>query len=1002
MFKVKFCVIISVALFLTQHGRAAEGKEIHKPYAPDGIPFVIADTPWTSDMQGNHRAVVSIETADLKSVLAVLPWRRPDLRPETKGIIVKNAQSGETVRNVKILKLTSEEGRIVFEPTGTGSEYYIYYLPAEFKKGYADARYGKPWNQYILQEDIADKQWMATLPCNEHNYEKAKVLRFESRTEFDFFTVMGTIATEKETLLLQDKYPENPVIFQEDREYSIRLFDKIPVRWVQTGLKTDFSGNAMRNEYYVWQMGIWTPRKEANDIHLSFSDFTDLKTGSIISKDSVTCFNLQGTNWDGTPLSFKVNVPQGRIQPLWCGIQIPEDAIPGTYVGKAMLSAEGMRAREMNVSITVSDRILEDKGDGDLWRMARLRWLNSTIGMDNHPVAPFEAMHVKGKVITATDKILTVGSNGLPVSIAINEQQILSKPLEFMVVTDRGERSFKSGHINIVQDAEGLVSWQAKSLQDGISFVCKAGMEYDGCINYQIKISSDKTMEIKDIRLTADYSPYVSEYFMGVGHKGGYRPKTYSWSWKGPYDSYWIGNTLAGLHVEYRGSTYHGPLLNDYKPEAPQVWSNGGKGSISVSDNMDSSAHVLTSTGSTSLDAKGKTFEFVLMMTPAKPVDPKKYFSDRYTQCSTCMDEAAVNGANIQNLHHATELNPVINYPFIVQQPLIRYIQKQHQYGRKVKIYYTIRELSSYCAEIYALRSLGHEIFTGGVGYGIPWLCEHLIDDYKPAWYTELPNETADAALVLSGFSRWINYYLEGLRWMLQNYRIDGIYMDDVSFDRPVLKRIRKIMETYRPGALIDLHSNTQYSIGPANQYAGFFPYINRLWFGEGFKYNDMMPDEWFVTFSGIPFGLMSEMMIEDINPYLGMVYGATGRYGYGRESDPSPVWALWKSFGIADAEMKGYWSGDCPVKTSHPNVKATVYRKPDKILISLGNFDTQNQSVKLTFDWKALGFSPEKVTVTAPEIKDFQSAATFGINELIPIGAKKGWLLVLKEKKGR
>jgi hypothetical protein len=39
---------------------------------------------------------------------------------------------------------------------------------------------------------------------------------------------------------------------------------------------------------------------------------------------------------------------------------------------------------------------------------------------------------------------------------------------------------------------------------------------------------------------------------------------------------------------------------------------------------------------------------------------------------------------------------------------------------------------------------------------------------------------------------------------MLENYKIDRLYMDDVSFDRPVMKRMRKIMEHYRPGALIE------------------------------------------------------------------------------------------------------------------------------------------------------------------------------------------------------
>ena len=46
---------------------------------------------------------------------------------------------------------------------------------------------------------------------------------------------------------------------------------------------------------------------------------------------------------------------------------------------------------------------------------------------------------------------------------------------------------------------------------------------------------------------------------------------------------------------------------------------------------------------------------------------------------------------------------------------------------------------------------------------------------------------------------------------------------------------------------------------------------MDRLWFGESFKYNQMRPDEWLVTFSGIPFGVMSEMLQDGGNRFLGM-----------------------------------------------------------------------------------------------------------------------------------
>lgn len=36
------------------------GDNQYLPFAPDGIPFTVADTMWRADMQGNHRAVVQV------------------------------------------------------------------------------------------------------------------------------------------------------------------------------------------------------------------------------------------------------------------------------------------------------------------------------------------------------------------------------------------------------------------------------------------------------------------------------------------------------------------------------------------------------------------------------------------------------------------------------------------------------------------------------------------------------------------------------------------------------------------------------------------------------------------------------------------------------------------------------------------------------------------------------------------------------------------------------
>lgn len=965
----------------------------YENFPMDGVEVRVADSPWIADGNGNHRAIVEIDKA-ASAVEVDLKWRRPDLRPETKKVVVRD-QQGDEVENVIVKSLSSEEGKVIFQPTAGEGVYYIYYLPYKFRKGWDDARYGKPWNDYLPPVYAADNNWLETVNTISE-LPKGKVIAYESRTDFDYFTSMGVIATKAEEDSIKKVNSSNPIVFLEDRAYPIKLRKNLPYKWVQNASHDSFSGQASPNEYYVWQVGIWAAHAPVSQVKLVFSDL--ISGSAVINKDQITCFNQEGVNWDGKQMTFKVNVPVGEVQPLWCGVQIPENAKKGVYKGTITITAEGVAPQTVNIAIDVTGKPLADKGDGDLWRHARLRWLNSQIGVDSLPTKAYQPIKVIGDDIVVANKTVKLQKNGMVGTVTYNGNSLYDVPALVRIQTSTGNIDFVAEDLKITQPADGLVEWLASSSQSGINIICKAYVEYDGYMRYNISLSSEKPLVVKDIQLVNSYSKDASTYCMGIGYSGGLTPAKYSWDWKGPYDSYWMGSDKIGAHVEFRGGAYHGPLINDYKPAPPVVWSNHGKGRITIDKSSASTTKVIASTGEIALGETAINLEFDVLLTPVKPLDSKKHFSERYFHnAPNLFNDAMTEGANIANIHHARNLNPVINYPFIVQDSLIQFVKEVHAKEGKVKLYYTVRELTNYTTEIHALMSLGNEIFMEGPGYGTPWHTEHLIDGYKAAWYTELPGENADAALVLTSFSRWINYYLEGLRWMFENYKIDGIYMDDVSFDRNVMKRMRKIMDTYRPDALIDLHSNTWYSVGPMNQYTDFFPYIDRLWFGESFQYNKMDPNEWFVTFSGIPFGMMSEMLQDGGNQYLGMLYGTTNRHSY-IDSYPAPVWEVWNKFGIEEAAMYGYWNASTPVKTNNEKVKATSYVREGKTLISLGNFSDTKERVKLYFDWKALGLDQSKVKIYTDNVKDFQVEAIYGIDTEYLINPKEGLLLIVEE----
>ncbi len=964
----------------------------YESYAPDGVVFRVANKDWAPDGLGNHRAVINVPLCDnSRAIKAVLNWRRPDKKPEIKTVIAVGAESGKRSEHVFMQNCNAESGCIWFEPIEGERTYFLYYMPYRLRTGSWEARAEPEWNDYFPYDADKGLAWYNSLGNAQPT--EAQIILYESRNTFEFFSQMGNIATEKEEQAIRDAHPENPILFTEDRSFPIRLTEHLPVRWSKRQPEDQFEGTALRNEYYVWQIGVWAAHGKLENVRLTFSDLKQVNGDGCIKATEMTCFNQEGTNWDGKLLRFDVNVPKGQIQALWCGLQVPENAAPGDYKGEVQMTGDGMSQRTVEVLLHVQEQVLADKGDSDLWRMARLRWLNSRIGENNMPVAPFKAMKLRGKNIQATEKHVQLDGNGMLRSVVVNDKEVLAKPISLEIETPQGTVCFQSGKLNIKKEADGLICWTSEQEQSGIHLLCKAQMEYDGHLNYKLSLTTTSALNVNDIRLNTYYTEYAQEYMMGIGYDGGYRPKSHEWNWTGPCDSYWMGGTKAGLHTEFRGGTYHGPLISDYKPAPPVSWANNGKGRIYVKG--ENEACVTASTGETRLSSDTLTLEFAIDITPTKPVDPQKQFSMRFFHGYwKNFDKAAQDGANICNIHHATDLNPVINYPFVVQDSLKKFIRHEHEENRKVKLYYTIRELTNHVSEIYALKSLGNEILQQGVGNGAPWLWEHLISGYRAAWYVTLNDNMVDAAFVLSPHSRWINYYLEGFRWMLQNYEIDGLYMDDVSFDRTVMKRMRKIMAEYRPTAIIDLHSNTGYSKGPANQYTDFFPYVDRLWFGESFKYNRMKPDEWLVTFSGIPFGPMSEMLQDGGNRFLGAVYGTTARHSCG--VSPVPVWQLWNDFGIQEARMLGYWDEKCPVHTNDPDVKATVYARKDKVMVAIGNFAEEERQVTLDINWKALRMKPSKSTIIAPEIENFQKERAVQSGQSLSIKGKEGLILVI------
>ncbi|HSO88411.1 MAG TPA: glycoside hydrolase domain-containing protein [Draconibacterium sp.] len=992
--------VIAFTLIIT-HGKAQ--TVVKKEYLEKGWKFTsIPNSPWPETF-GNHRAVLEI-TKEAKVVGLDLFWRRHDRQPENKRFVIVEAASGDTVPNIYRHEVNNERCKISFGPVKKPGTYYFYYMPYEIQKEYGF--YGK---DYLKSEKAPSQEWVEKNKVSDvgnfKSFPAAKVAGIEARSAFDSFYPMEIIPLASEKKSLISKFTDEYLVFPEDRTFPIRMKDEIPSRWVENGPSQKFTGEALRNEYYAFQLGVFASNKDLQNVKI---EFTTLKNESNeIPAKALTCFNTGGVDPYGKPFEKRVDVAKGAVQAFWIGVDIPEQITAGTYKGQVTVKPENAKPKIIDVTLKITDQVLADRGDSEPWRHSRLRWLNSTLGIDDKPTKSYDAIQPLGnRIYRLTDKQLSIAENGMPGFVSVNNRNVLAGSVSFIAETSKGEEQFSAPEdIEMLKNEPGIMSASWKSKSADIELLGIGSIESDGYINYRITLKALSDINLNDVRLEIPFSGEVAQYMMGMGLPGTSVPENHQSKWKGPYDSFWIGNPEGGIWCELRGSNYHGPLLNLYHPEPPSSWYNNDLGGFKIEKSSNETKAIVYS-GARDLKANEEiVFEWSMLITPVKKINYKSQFLDRYYHNGGSpmpSDEDLACGVKIVNLHHANNYNPHINYPFVAVDSMKWFVDQLHKKGQKVKIYYTIRELTNYTTELWALRSLGDEILGTGRGGGYPWLREHLIDGYHPQWYQYFPDKSADASIVNApGDSRWYNYYIEGLAWLVRNVDIDGLYLDDVSYDRRTVKRIRKVLDNEKPGCLLDLHSNTGFSKGPAMQYAEYFPYMDKIWFGESFIYDKMPPENWLVEVSGIPFGLMGDMLHGGGNRWMGMVYGMTVRHPWKTEGvtcDPRPVWKIWDDFGIESAKMIGYWEKGCPVRTNNPDVLATVYQKEGKSLISVVSWSDKPESFLFQFDWKALGIDAEKATLVTPEIKDFQQAKSFQVTDSIPIEPKKGWLMYLYE----
>ena len=840
-------------------------------------------------------------------------------------------------------------------------------------------------------------------------------------------------AKEKYALELKNK---SFMVFPQVREEPIKWFDSIPESRLDDAFsKAPVKLNTNPGEYFVFQLGVWA----LNDISNLQIELTDLKGNNkkAILSSSITCFNKGGYDFKGNSFTKEINIQAGRVQALWFGIDLAVIK-KGNYKGSVSVLANGEK-QTVQVKIKVSGPVVPNHGYNESKRLSRLNWLNSTLGIDEEVTKGYIPVSIVNKTVKILGRDLSIAPDGLPAqiisyfrnsnqSLSDKGEPVVNKPFRFIIQNENGEIvRLVPGELKFVKNTPSKIVWTVLNTSDDYDLIVTGQMEFDGFVDYHLKLTAKSSSRAKDIRLEVPVVPEKAEYMMGLNHEGGYRTPNWKWKWdvSKNQDMVWIGGVTGGLRLKLKAENYVRPLINIYYGfgplKLPPSWGNGDKGGVNIGQSGSDVVINAYSGPRKMMAGEILNYDFDLLVTPLKVIDRQKKFGDRYfwrgenKSAAAALEDAKRLGANVIIY---TDLQPYINYPYFdeVIPELKQIVKNAHDQNLRLKFYNTTRELTVNLPEFRAFNSLNGEIFFPGPGNSVhtdllhpngpdEWLIKNMRENYLPAWVSEFKEGRFRGrylSVVTKPDSRLNNFYLSGLDWMLQNIGIDGVYIDDSALDRTSFRRARKLIDKYRPEGRIDLHSWNHF-----NKYAGFasclniymdlLPYFDLTWIGEARDY-DRAPDHWLVEVSGIPFGLPGQMLQDGGNPWRGMAYGITNRAGW-TPNPPTHIWEFWDEYRIQDKLLIGYWEKNCPVKISDPSVKASVFSGDDLSVIAVANWTDREKKVSLAIDWTKLGLERSKTEISMPAIRDFQEGMNDVSTGSITIPGKQGFIIVLKKK---
>jgi len=246
---------------------------------------------------------------------------------------------------------------------------------------------------------------------------------------------------------------------------------------------------------------------------------------------------LRGTDPHGQAFVKNYTVTRGDVGSLWVGVQLPPDSkAVGSYASTLTLKANG-KAVPLKLAVDVAlanGTIAADGGLGDIYKMGRLSWLDSTKGIDETVTDGFAPVAVSRKggglgVKIGGCKVVEVDSTGMIAQVTVDNNKTrsgklrttriptLASPVK-LVLMDASSKPIElsvSTPVTVTKHTDATAAWSSQLSGGGAALSVNGSFDFDSYGEQSVTITAQTELKLSDIQLQFSVAPPVAKYIVG-------------------------------------------------------------------------------------------------------------------------------------------------------------------------------------------------------------------------------------------------------------------------------------------------------------------------------------------------------------------------------------------------------------------------------------------------------------------------------------------------------